>query len=48
MTFLAVKMVHVQEYDADEYLMKVQADVLYEKAKQMKIPFYRWYEWVES
>ena len=48
MTFLAVKMIHVQEYDSDEYLLKADSDTLYKKAKQFKIPFYRWYEWVES
>ena len=33
MTFLAVKMIHVQEYDSDEYLTKADSDKMYENAK---------------
>jgi hypothetical protein len=48
MTFLAVKMLHVQEYDSDEYIKKADANKMYERAKQLKLPFYKWYEWIEN
>ena len=47
LSVLALKMTHTEEYDA-EYIYEISAVKLFQQVKQLKIPFHKWYKWLET
>ena len=47
LSVLALKMLHTEEYDA-EYIYDIHAKQLLLQVKSLKIPFHRWYIWLET
>lgn len=47
MSVLAMKMIYTEDYDAD-YLGDIDAEELYEQAKEKELPFHRWQKWLED
>lgn len=44
---LANKMIHSEEHDP-EYVYEINAKKLFAQVKSLKIPFHRWYQWLET
>lgn len=44
---LANKMIHSELYDP-EYVYEINAKKLFGQVKQLKIPFHRWYQWLDA
>lgn len=47
LSVLAHKMIHTEDNDGD-YIYEVDASKLFKQVKALKIPFHRWYIWLES
>ena len=47
LSVLALKMSHVEEYDA-EYIHEADAPKLFNEAKKQGIPFHKWYGWLDK
>ena len=48
MSILALKMQHQESYDAD-YLQNIgDTELIYEEVKALKVPFHKWYKWLEK
>jgi len=47
MCFLAIKMIHTEDFDAD-YLEYADADMMFSNAQSLNLPFHRWYKWLEE
>ena len=47
LSVLALKMSHVEEYDA-EYIHEADAPQLFNEAKKQGIPFHKWYGWLDN
>lgn len=46
LSVLALKMEHTEEHEA-EYIYEVSAQKLFLQVKSLKIPFHKWYKWLE-
>lgn len=44
---LALKMTHIEEFDA-EYIHDADARKLFEQVKALRIPFHKWYSWLDQ
>ena len=47
LSVLALKMTHTEEYDA-EYIYEISAQKLFLQVKSLRIPFHKWYTWLET
>jgi hypothetical protein len=45
---LQLKMVHNEEFDESEYVYEISAGKLFRQVKTDKVPFHRWYRWLEK
>ena len=45
---LANKMIHTDEHDNPEYVYEINAKKLFAQVKTLKVPFHRWYKWLET
>ena len=45
---LAHKMLHNELYDESEYVYQVSAAKLFKQVRDKKLPFHRWYKWLED
>lgn len=44
---LALKMQHTENQDA-EFIYQVDSQKLFETVKELKIPFHKWYQWIDA
>lgn len=44
---LALKMLHNEQYEDAEYVYEVSAAKLFKQVRSQKMPFHRWYKWLE-
>lgn len=47
LAILALKMQHTENHEA-EFIYQIDSQKLYEQVKQIKIPFHKWYQWLET
>lgn len=47
LAILALKMQHTENHEA-EFIYQIDSIKLYEQVKQIKIPFHKWYQWLET
>ena len=45
---LALKMLHNEKYEDAEYVYEVSAAKLFKQVRTQKMPFHRWYNWLEE
>lgn len=45
---LTHKMLHNEKYDDAEYVYQISAAKMFKEAKQQKLPFHKWYSWLEG
>lgn len=45
---LTHKMLHNENYDDAEYVYQISAAKMFKEAKQKKLPFHKWYRWLEG
>ena len=45
---LALKMLHNEQYEDAEYVYEVSAAKLFKQVRTQKMPFHRWYNWLEE
>lgn len=44
---LTHKVLHNEKYDDTEYVYQTSASSLFKEAKSQKLPFHKWYKWLE-
>jgi len=47
LAILAQKMIHTETEEA-EYIYEINSQKLFQQVKALKIPFHRWYQWLET
>lgn len=47
LAILALKMQHTENAEA-EFIYKIDSQKLFEQIKQIKIPFHKWYSWLDT
>lgn len=48
LSVLALKTIHLETQEEAEYVNEINSRKLYLQAKQLNIPFHKWYTWLES
>lgn len=47
LAILALKMQHTEHAEA-EFIYKIDSQKLFEQIKQIKLPFHKWYQWLDT
>jgi len=47
LAILALKMQHTESQEA-EFIYQVDSQKLFEQVKQIKLPFHKWYAWLDT
>jgi len=48
LSVLSLKMEHTEEEFEAEYIYEVSAQKLYQQVRSLKLPFHKWYKWLET